>query len=192
MGREAGERDGQGKAVLSVGTWGADCSGCHPRLHPSWVWRRVVPTGQEGARLTPGALGGVGNERQRVPVQDQHAQGGEQDAEHSSHQPSVAFLLQKVGWAASQGRSEPDTRAGAPCPRHPLPHSWFIAFCPACLAAGRQRPWGPGCRARYLSSPGTPFQQLCWRRLRFTRKDKPTSTASCQKPDQGRSDKYTG
>lgn len=41
----------------------------------------------------------------------------------------------------------------------------------------------------YLSSPGTPFQQIRWRRLRFTSKDKPTSTASCQKPNGG-SNKY--
>lgn len=33
---------------------------------------------------------------------------------------------------------------------------------------------------RYLSSPGMPFQQSRWRRLRFTNKDKPSSTASCQ------------
>lgn len=85
--------------------------------------------GQEGVRLTPGALGRVGDERQRVPVQDQHAQGGEQDAEHRSHQPSVAFLLQKVGRAARQGRDEPYIRSWAPCPHHPLPQSWFIPCC---------------------------------------------------------------
>lgn len=88
-----------------------------------------MPTGQKRARLTPGALGGLGNERQRVLVQDQHAQGGEQDTKHRSHQPLVAFLLQKVGWAASQGRDEPDTRPRAPWPHHPLPQSWFIPCC---------------------------------------------------------------
>lgn len=107
-----------------------------------------MPTDQQGARLTPAALGGMGDERQRVPVQDQHAQGGEQDAEHRSHQPSVAFLLQKVGWAASQGTNEPDTRSGAPCPHRPLPQSWFIPCCTSAslhpLGCGVTGTLGPG------------------------------------------------
>lgn len=66
-----------------------------------------------------------------------------------------------------------------------------LSIPPPAWLRGDKDPGDQGAGSGYLSSPGTPFQQLRWRRLRFTSKDKPTSTASCQKPNGG-SNKYVG
>lgn len=48
---------GKRKAAPSVWTRvNSLLGGCHPKLDTSLVGRNWVPTGQEGARLTPGAL----------------------------------------------------------------------------------------------------------------------------------------